>query len=314
MRPCQPPAQCAPSRLDDLPDPLPPLVLLVGDEELLVARSVSAVAAALRRARPRCRSRPSAPASEIDGPELHELLGPSLFGDTRLVVLRAAQDLRVAAVAVLTPYLETPAEGTTLVAAARRRREGQGGARGGPQARRARDPVRQGDPCRRARRFRAGRGAPGRRADRAGRRRRAASTRSAATCANWPPPPPSWSATPAATSTSTWCAHYHQGRAEVSGFAIADLAVVGNAPAALEALRYALDLGVPHVVIADAMADGVRTIARVASAGRGERVPAGAAAGHAAVEGQARPGAEPRLERAGRAPCACRRSPCSTPM
>lgn len=62
---------------------------------------------------------------------------------------------------------------------------------------------------------------------------------------------------------------YHQGRAEVSGFAISDLAVVGNAPAALEALRYALDLGVPHVVIADALADGVRTIARVASAGRG---------------------------------------------
>ena len=62
---------------------------------------------------------------------------------------------------------------------------------------------------------------------------------------------------------------YHQGRAEVSGFAIADLAVVGNAPGALVALRYALDLGVPHVVIADALADGVRTIARVTSAGPG---------------------------------------------
>jgi DNA polymerase III subunit delta len=61
---------------------------------------------------------------------------------------------------------------------------------------------------------------------------------------------------------------YHQGRAEVSGFAIADLAVVGNVPGALEALRYALEVGVPHVVIADALADGVRTIARVASAGR----------------------------------------------
>ncbi|HZZ96155.1 MAG TPA: DNA polymerase III subunit delta, partial [Jatrophihabitantaceae bacterium] len=48
-----------------------------------------------------------------------------------------------------------------------------------------------------------------------------------------------------------------------------DLAVVGNAPGALEALRYALDVGVPHVVIADALADGVRTIARVGSAGRG---------------------------------------------
>jgi DNA polymerase-3 subunit delta len=63
---------------------------------------------------------------------------------------------------------------------------------------------------------------------------------------------------------------YHPGRAEVSGFAVADLAVVGNSAGALEALRYALGVGVPHVVIADAMADGVRTIARVASAGRGD--------------------------------------------
>ena len=62
---------------------------------------------------------------------------------------------------------------------------------------------------------------------------------------------------------------YHSGKAEVSGFAISDLAVVGNVAGALEALRYALDVGVPHVVIADALADGVRTIARVASAGRG---------------------------------------------
>jgi DNA polymerase III subunit delta len=63
---------------------------------------------------------------------------------------------------------------------------------------------------------------------------------------------------------------YHRGRAEVTGFAISDLAVVGNAGGALEALRYALSVGVPHVVIADALADGIRTIARVATAGRGD--------------------------------------------
>ena len=62
---------------------------------------------------------------------------------------------------------------------------------------------------------------------------------------------------------------FHTGRAEVSGFAVSDLAVVGNAAGAIEALRYALGVGVPHVVVADALADGVRTIARVASAGGG---------------------------------------------
>lgn len=63
---------------------------------------------------------------------------------------------------------------------------------------------------------------------------------------------------------------YHRGRAEVSGFAVSDLAMVGNTGGALEALRFALSVGVPHVVVADALADGIRTIARVATAGRGD--------------------------------------------
>lgn len=62
---------------------------------------------------------------------------------------------------------------------------------------------------------------------------------------------------------------FHKGRAEVSGFAVSDLAVVGRSGPALEALRHALALGVPHVVIADALADGIRSVARVWSAGRG---------------------------------------------
>ena len=62
---------------------------------------------------------------------------------------------------------------------------------------------------------------------------------------------------------------YHRGRAEVTGFAVADRAVVGDVPGALEALRWALAVGVAHVLVADALADGVRSIARVSSAGRG---------------------------------------------
>jgi DNA polymerase-3 subunit delta len=45
--------------------------------------------------------------------------------------------------------------------------------------------------------------------------------------------------------------------------------MVGDVPGALEALRWALHVGVDPVPIADALADGVRTVARVASAGRG---------------------------------------------
>jgi DNA polymerase-3 subunit delta len=52
---------------------------------------------------------------------------------------------------------------------------------------------------------------------------------------------------------------------------VSDLAVVGRSGPALEALRFALSVGVPHVVIADALADGVRSVARVASAGSSDQ-------------------------------------------
>jgi DNA polymerase-3 subunit delta len=63
---------------------------------------------------------------------------------------------------------------------------------------------------------------------------------------------------------------YYRGRAESSGFAVADKVVLGDRAGALEALRWAQALGVPPVLIADALADAVRTLARVGSAGRGD--------------------------------------------
>jgi DNA polymerase-3 subunit delta len=56
---------------------------------------------------------------------------------------------------------------------------------------------------------------------------------------------------------------YHSGKAEVSGFDIADKAVIGDVSGAAEALRWAMLGGVPHVVLADALAEAVHTIARV---------------------------------------------------
>lgn len=62
---------------------------------------------------------------------------------------------------------------------------------------------------------------------------------------------------------------YHRGRAQVSGFTVADATVAGDLAGAVESLRWALSVGVPAVLIADALADGVRTVARVGAAGRG---------------------------------------------
>jgi DNA polymerase III subunit delta len=64
-------------------------------------------------------------------------------------------------------------------------------------------------------------------------------------------------------------ARYYRGRAEANGFTVADATMVGDVPAALEALRWALHVGVDPVPIADALADGVRTVSRVLGAGRG---------------------------------------------
>ncbi|HEY7009756.1 MAG TPA: DNA polymerase III subunit delta [Jatrophihabitantaceae bacterium] len=243
------------------------MVLLVGDEDLLVARAIGAVSAAARRSAPDLIAIERM-GSEIAGPELHELLGPSLFGDARLLVIRAAQDLRNAAVAVLAPYLDAPADATTLVL------QHTGAAKGKALLDSVRKLGALEIPC--ARLTRADERAEFVRTE----VRRAGGTIEPAAVAALVDAVGSDLRELAASSAQlasdsggridvAIVRAYHQGRAEVSGFAVSDLAVAGNTAGALEALRYALDLGVPHVVIADALADGVRTIARVASAGRG---------------------------------------------
>ncbi len=98
-------------------------------------------------------------------------------------------------------------------------------------------------------------------------------------------------------------AEYHRGRAEVTGFAVSDRAMVGDARGALETLRWALSIGVPHVVIADALADGVRSIARLTAAGRGNPYELAQQLGMPPwkvkrAQGQARGWTEPGLRRA----------------
>ncbi|WP_460562931.1 DNA polymerase III subunit delta [Geodermatophilus arenarius] len=60
-------------------------------------------------------------------------------------------------------------------------------------------------------------------------------------------------------------ARFHRGQAEVTGFTVAEKVLVGDRQGSLETLRWALDRGVAHVLIADAIADGIRTAARVTS-------------------------------------------------
>lgn len=252
--------------VDDLPSPLPSLVLLVGDEELLVDRAIAAVTAAARRADPAVVATERA-GGQLEGPELHELLGPSLFGDARLLVVRAAQDVRTAAVAVLGGYLEAPADAAVLAL------HHAGGAKGRALLEAARRAKPLEISCAKLTR-------PDDRADfvraevrRAGGR---ISPDAVAVLLDAVGSDLRELAAVAAQLVSDsggdvgvdLVRAYHRGRAEVSGYAVSDLAVVGRSGPALEALRHALAVGVPHVVIADALADGVRSVARVISVGR----------------------------------------------
>jgi DNA polymerase-3 subunit delta len=72
-------------------------------------------------------------------------------------------------------------------------------------------------------------------------------------------------------------ARYYRGRAEASGFAVADRAMEGRLAEALELLRWALAVGVSPVLITSALAQGVRLAGRVGAAPRGQSAAALAA-------------------------------------
>ena len=64
---------------------------------------------------------------------------------------------------------------------------------------------------------------------------------------------------------------YFSGRAEVKGFTIADDALAGRIPEALEELRWALDTGVSPPMLTGSFASAVRGLARVQGTSRGVR-------------------------------------------
>ncbi|SDN53160.1 DNA polymerase III subunit delta [Allokutzneria albata] len=248
-----------------------PLHLVIGEEELLVERSVRAALDAARQADPEAELR-RVRVTDLTPPELAELLSPSLFAEGRVIVLEAAQEAGKEIAEAVLSYIRDPAEGVTLVVTH------TGGGRGKlakelPAAlRKAGAAVAE---C--AKLTKAG--------------DRESFVRNEVRRAGGKIDGPALAALmetvgndlrELAAAASQLVAdtggkvdeqavrRYHRGRAEVTGFAVAEKAVTGDRTAALESLRWALQLGVPHVLLADALADAVRTIARVAGVGRAD--------------------------------------------
>ncbi|MCL2781405.1 MAG: DNA polymerase III subunit delta [Actinomycetia bacterium] len=205
---------------------------------------------------------------DLDPAELAQLLSPSLFGGRRVLVIRAAQDVKTAALGTLAPFLEQPADDTTLVL------QHAGGARGKALLEAARRAGAREVACGRLTRLE----------DRLGfvraEVRRAGGTIAPAAAAALLEAVGGDLRELAAVSAQLVSdaggrvdmkivADFHRGCAEVSGYTVSDRVVVGDLAGALEALRWALSIGVAPVVIADALADGVRSVARVADARRG---------------------------------------------
>ncbi|POM24359.1 hypothetical protein BTM25_29880 [Actinomadura rubteroloni] len=243
--------------------------MIVGDEELLVDRAVGEVVAAARAVDGETEVIDLG-AGGLEPGRLAELTSPSLFGGAKVIVLRAAQDLGKDLSAEVLKYAKNPAEDVYLVAVH------HGGAKGKAFADGLAKAGARKIACPKVTKA-------GERVDfirteirRVGGKISADAARTlldavgndlrelAGACSQLV-------ADTGGRVDDASVARYYQGRAEVSGFNVADKAVEGNLGEALEQLRWALATGVPPVLIVSALAQGVRGLAKVGGAPRGAR-------------------------------------------
>lgn len=243
------------------------LQLVLGEEELLVERAVAVIVAEARAADPAAEVR-TARAVETSPAALAEYLSPSLFAEGRVVVLLAAHEAGKELTAAILGEVDGQADGMVLVV------QHAGGARNKALADALR-PAAVVTTCDRVTRYedraqfvraearRAGgliaQAAVGVLIEAVGSDLRELAAATGQLVADT-----------GGTVDEAAVRRYYRGRAESSGFAVADKVIAGDRAGALEALRWAQQVGVPAVLIADALADAVRTLARVGAAGRGD--------------------------------------------
>ena len=248
------------------------VTLVVGEEEFLADRAVREAVAAARAA--------SAAAGD-DGGDVHDveasalapgelttLTSPSLFGGGSIVIVRNAQHAAKDVAAELARYAASPAPDAVVVITH------AGGAKGKALLT---DLTRAGatiEECPKLTR-------PSERAEfvraefrRAGRPADEGAVRALLDAVGGDLRELASAAGQLASDTegrisAAVVATYYRGRAEATGFSVADHAVEGRLNQALEQLRWALATGVSPVLINSALAQGVRLLGRVGAAGRG---------------------------------------------
>jgi DNA polymerase III subunit delta len=254
-------------------DPAGPVTVILGEEELLVERAVSAAVTAARVAGGAGPDDTGADvhdvaAAGLTAGELAGLTAPSLFGGGTIVVIRSVEDATASLAAELTKLAASAAPDFSLVLTH------SGGLKNKALlADLVAGGARRVD-CPSIRRFgermdflRAEFRRAGRKADDGGLRALLDAVGTdlrelAAACSQL-------AADTTGVISQAVVARYYHGRAEATGFAVADKACEGDLPAALEQLRWALATGTSPVLVTSALAAGLRTLGLVGSAGRG---------------------------------------------
>jgi DNA polymerase-3 subunit delta len=245
------------------------VVLVVGPEELLVERAVSSVLTAARAVQ--------------EATEVIELQGagyesgamsmhasPSLFAEPKVLIVQGLEDANEAFVTDLLAYVDEPAADVTLVLCHR----------GGSRAKKVLDAARAAGateiecPAIKSdrdktdfvtREFRAAKRQIAPEAVRALVEAVGSDLRElASACAQLV-------ADTSGRIEAQSVLLYHGGKVEATGFRVADAAVSGRTGEALELLRHALATGLDPVPIVAVLASSLRTLAKVAAAGRSGR-------------------------------------------
>ncbi len=246
---------------------IPRVTLVTGTEELLADRAVAKVVAAVRDIDVDTEVHTIEPG--VEPGVITSVASPSLFGGTRVLVVRRAHELSADAAAEVVALVEAPAEDLHLIVihsgAANRGKAVLAGCRAAGADEVAAAPLKKFND-RLAfvnHEFRAAH----RRIDDAAARVLLESIGDdvrelASACSQL------ISDTAGAVDVAS-VRRYYAGRADVTSFAVADRAVEGRTGEAVELLRHALSAGVSPVLVTSALATQLRALVRVASAPRG---------------------------------------------
>ncbi len=243
------------------------LSVVVGDEDLLIDRAVAGIVATVRGEDPET-DVTDLVTGQVGAGTVASATSPSLFGERRVVVLRSVQDLTKDLAAEVTAYLNDPAPDVVLVLTH------AGGAKGKALLDSALEAgatrINCAKPTKQQERLAFVKGefeGAGRQVTRDAAQALLDSVGTdlrelAAACTQLV-------ADTDGRVDESMVARYYQGKAEATGFVVADRAVEGQLPQALEQLRWALSVGTAPVLINSALAGAVRGLAVVAQQQRG---------------------------------------------